>query len=445
MTRRYPQSRKQARSYALTSIASGLGAIVTVVSGIILARYLTVEDRGLVALILYWSTFVALIGSFSLHEAFVLRSSQGTPLGAGLPNTLLLAGVLWALTLSLSSLTVLSLPDQFAGLDARWVMAFLGAFLFIRSLNMALVAVDQSLMNFDRLAFEQLLLPAFYTVLLMVAWLCGLLSVPVVLAVFLISRTPLVVVRAVRYRKMFIGRVTLTELRANIGIALKFHGVALLRTLAGQADKAIISLQWSLASIANFAVAFSAAGAAYSLVGQALGNISFPAASKVKSEEMAEYFSRSFRVTSILLMCLLMPILLLAPILIPLVFGAKYEGAVIYTQILAVSLFFEPLVNMVDAILRGRGEVRPVIEMHICTILLFAVGWLATGYDGILSLGFGLAISRLGALIYTLKNLRGELSSVRIRDCIFWRLDDAAIIIATVKELLASTKNFFQR
>lgn len=427
-----------AHSFALTALSSGVGVAATLVSGILLARLLSVEDRGLVALVIYWASFAASIGSLSLHEAFVLRASQTkTAIDERLPSALAVAAALLIATIALTSLALAIFDEQFADLEMRWLVLFIASFLFLRSLNATLVAVEQSNLRFGRLALEQMLLPLCYSALLIIAGFTGYLTVTVALAIFLISRTPLLVIRVWRYRHMMMRPVRFSEIVAIATIGARFHSTNLLRSIADQADKIVISLQWGANAVANFAVAFSAAGAAYGLVGQALGLISLPVASKVPEAEMADHFTRSFRVTSILLVAIAIPIVSLAPILIPFVFGSKYDSAVLYTQVLTLALLPVPLIGLTDAMLRGRGHTGPAMRLQVATLILFAIGWGATGYSEIVSLGLGLAGSRVGALIYTILLLRNDLARVRLVDCLRWRREDVRLILATAHGLVS--------
>ena len=427
---------KSGRDYLLVSASSAIAVIATFASGVLLARLLSVEDRGLVALIVYWAGFAAAFGNLSLADALIYRDRDGRrPLRHRLPSAMLVVLSLASIVIGIAAVGLFAFSDRFAGIPLPFAAAVIGVFVAINHVNMALVAVERASLNFARLALEQTLLPVLYSGLLILAAFTDRLTVEAALVVFLVSRAPILLVRLWRYRRDFIGAVELKEMSGLIATGARFHAVALLKTLADQADKVVVSIQWTATNIAYFAVGYSAAGAAYSLVSQALNLISLPVASKLSSDRIVDHFARSLRITTILLCAAMIPLVLVAPVIIPFIFGADYLAAVLVTQVLAIALLPSPLVAQADAVLRARGQIRAAMRLHLITLAVLVLGWAATGYDDIVELGGALAVARIFALGLTIATLRGELASLRLADCVLWRKSDFAIILGTARDV----------
>ena len=423
----------------MVGASSAFAIVATFASGILLARLLSVEDRGLVALVIYWAGFAAAFGNLSLPDAFVAREKDQAGEAAFRVPGLMAAVLLVALAAIAITLIVLAaMPDQFDGLPLEFAMVAIASFIVINHTNRALIAYERANLNFARLAVEQMLLPLLYAGALIGAALWDGLSVETVVVIFLVSRVPILIVRLWRFRRRLIGAVQPGELSGLLTGAARFHAVALARSVCDQADKVIVSLQWTAANVAYFAVGHSAVGAAYAVVSQALNVVALPIATKMSAAEVGDHFTKSLRVTMILLIAAVVPLIVVAPWLVPLIFGDKYTAAVVTTQILALALFPVPLIAQTDAVLRARDQAPAALRLHIITIAVLGVGWVVTGYDDIVSLGLCLAASRFIAWIITLLTLSGDLSDVRLRDCLIWRLSDFASIFGAIQRAVTS-------
>lgn len=420
-------------AFLLLGASSAIATVATLVSGIILAHLLSVEERGLVALLIYWSNLAAALGGLSLPDAFIFsgRTSEGA-LAERLSTMLVTISGVSLVVVGVSAAGVNLFAERFAGVPTAFAAAVIGAFILINNGNGAFISVERSRLSFARLAAERVVQPLSYSLLLVAAAVVGIMSVQTALIIFLVSRVPVMAYRIWQYRHYIAWPIDRGFAKHGLRNGVRFHAVAVVRFFNEQGDNFVVNLQWATMNIGYFAVGYSAAGAAYSLISQALGMTTLPIAAKLRDDEVADHLAQSLRITSLLMAAMMIPIVVLAPVVVPFVFGAKFGPAAEMTQILAVALLLGPLIAQVDAVLRARGLARAALRMQFIVLSIFAAGWAVFGYGDIYSLGLMLAISRSAALVATLRLARADLGGLRLRDCFLWRMSDVRTIWASV-------------
>jgi O-antigen/teichoic acid export membrane protein len=110
--------------------------------------------------------------------------------------------------------------------------------------------------------------------------------------------------------------------------------------------------------------------------------LAFPIYSRTASlEEMRRLRGRIVRVHTVILYPLLTALIVVAPELVPLVFGSEWEPAVFPTQVLAVAGMGAVAAIGVEPLLLGAGKPRPMLYYNLVLLAGYGVvvAW-ASGY-----------------------------------------------------------------
>lgn len=204
-----------------------------------------------------------------------------------------------------------------------------------------------------------------------------------------------------RWRPGF--RISLTAVRELGSFGLAILTTRTLRTALTQAPVVVIGRFLGATDLGYYNVAYRVL-AVLKLASQAAGNVSFPAFSALQDD--AARFKKAFLRVNEATVWLAVPafagMIVLAPTLIPTVFGAKWTAAVPIVQILSVAGVLEALTQFSAAAVSAAGHPFRQVLLNlirlvtISTILLIAVPgglrWVAIGYvvETFLTFPFGL-------------------------------------------------------
>lgn len=338
--------------------------------GVLAARLLGVEDRGLLAAIIYWPHFLTGMASLGLNEAIVIYTARH-----GVTRSLRSSVV--ALSLSLSIVVVapglVLLPwlmgqTRHASVPfARWYFL---AFVPASFLAMNLLAIDQGQLAFRSFNAQRTLQAIAYPGLLVVCWAGGFLSVQTA-ALSVLAGTLLVAwLRLWKARAGLAVRPHIWEARKIIDLGWRLHFVNVFTHLAVQVDKMALILFGGNATLGLYVAAQTAGGAMQSLVVQTYTTIMLPTATgHLDRTEIG----RSLRQLSLLLLLATAALIAALPWLVPLLFGEAFAGATMSAQLLAGAAFFAGLRKALTYLLRSQGINRP-----------------SAGAEAVVALGIGL-------------------------------------------------------
>jgi len=189
---RHPLVAKLAGRFQLADLATtvgtqGLTVALQAVHSIMLARMLGAEGRGEYSTVMYYSQLLVYTGLMGTLFSIARRAARATVDLLGLSR----AAVRVGLATGIGCMTVVvllalwALPAEKAYL-APWVIAAT-AVLPLEQMRLALLAVDHGAANFGRYNVNRIIAAAVFPLLLGLAWLLGLKSLSVVVALAVIS------------------------------------------------------------------------------------------------------------------------------------------------------------------------------------------------------------------------------------------------------------------
>ncbi|MBH5322434.1 lipopolysaccharide biosynthesis protein [Aurantiacibacter sediminis] len=443
--------------FALSGLSSGVALIANVIIGVLLARILGPEDRGAFAQVVFWATFLAGMSTFSLADAMIVQLSKERHAAADkdekqneadadeavagpeayIPTLMISAIVVLVIAIGGAALAISLDLLRVERVEPIHVSLFVGLFFVINHINLVLAAAERAQMHFTVISVERIILPAAYLGGIVILAISGLVSLETLMVVFLVSRVPILARRLWRYRASLLGHFKTAIAKENLSIGLGLHGSHVLRFMSENIDRLFVNTIWVLAEIGYYAVAWSAAGVGYGFITQALNLIMLPMSAAKAKADRAKHLADSMRITLILSVAFAAGIVVAAPFLIPLLYGAEFAEAIVMTQILGLALLPLPIITLLNEFLRGIGHLKDAVYGQGVTLAMVVAGWLITGYDNVIELGCGLAAARLPAIAVLLLRLRKYGYASRWSDYFVPRAEDFRIII---RELGSLTK-----
>jgi O-antigen/teichoic acid export membrane protein len=347
-----------------------------IVIGVVLARLLTPHDYGLAAMALVFSSLVLVFSDLALGAALVQRRTLSeqdrstvfwTGLGAGLTFTLIGVGLSWPLAWAFGEPDVQPL---FAALSLSFLVNSLGTTqkalltremnfrsvelrLIVGTLGGGLVGIALAARGFGPWAIigQQLALAALATALL---WL----------------------VSPWRPRLTFSG----ASLRRLGGFSGNVLGTRLFYYLHENAASLLIGRFLGAGAFGLFSVAYTIILTPFSRIAIPVGEVLFPAFSRLQDEpeRVARMWVRGIRILAALCVPATAGVVIVAPELVRVLLGERWEDAVPVLQILAWVGLLQALQSWNGGILmaldRARTLFRYTVVFFAVHVVAFAVG-----------------------------------------------------------------------
>jgi enterobacterial common antigen flippase len=379
-------------------------------TGVLSARLLAPEGRGVLAAVLFWPHLITSLALFSLPVATLFR--RGRP---DVDRAAIAATAAW-LALGLSAIGALAgclaLPFLLRGSAAGpLAQLYLLMFLPFNFLALALLALDQGDLRFFRYNLTRLLPPAVYLVGLLVLWALGAVSVAACLWASWLGTAATAVVRLHGSRHALRARPSLSEARRLLAFGARLHGAGVLAVLLATADRFVVVTFWDDRSLGLYVVALTLATAGLNLVTGAFNVLLLPRL--VQASDAAAHrriMGETLRYVSLLLSAGTAVLLLLCPWLLPLLFGDAYGGAIGLCLVLVVAYLPMALCQVIIHGLSGTGDWRPrILAQGLALGTFAALVWPLAGLLGLLGIPTALLVADSLALAYLLGFLRRRL------------------------------------
>lgn len=385
-----------------TLIANGSILGFGLISSILAARLLGVEDRGLLAAVIYWPHFIAGLTAMGLNESLVIQTSaKGTH--KNLRAT--------ALALSISLAVVVAAPSALAipyllGSDrqpyANFTQAYILLFIPLTFIAQNLLAVEQGELNFKRFNFQRVLQASCYPLLLSILYYLDLLNVRTA-AMAVLSGTAIVcVIRILQAREQLSIRPSASLAAKILNESWKIHGVNLATHLNMHLDKMILIPLVSNRQLGLYVVAFAAASVFPQVIVQTFINIMLPNAAR-NSNGLNAY--KVARITLLRLAGLLaigtLLLLHLMPWLVEAMYGSNYSDAALLSSLLLFAASGAALKKATIYLMRSRGRHSSAAKSEITTASVLLLGaFPAFLWQGVIGICILLAVAHMvGAIV----------------------------------------------
>ena len=263
-----------------TFLTNGFLTLFGLISGVLAARVLGPEDRGILAAVIYWPHFIAGIAAMGLNEGIVIHVARSMS-SKRLKATIFTLSVVLAFVIGIVSVSFLPLLLNKEQSDyILFSQLYLMVFLPFTYLAQNFLAIDQGKQQFRSFNIQRIIQGAVYPLLLAIFWLKGGLTVKVA-AIAVLSGTAIVaLIRVWNARTGLFYLMSLKEAKDILSLSLPLHAVNLVMFVSQQADRMILVLFASSLDLGLYVVAFTAASAIGSIMVQTYINIMLPTAAR---------------------------------------------------------------------------------------------------------------------------------------------------------------------
>jgi O-antigen/teichoic acid export membrane protein len=375
--------------------------MVTLGSGIILARSLGPSDRGVAAAAMLWPTLLASIGGLGIAEGVTFFSGiedKG-------PSTVLTAGLaLGAVqTVVLLLLGVLLLPLLLAGKAAALSAAFFYLLIVpLYPLTLYPISLLQGRMNLGAFNVARLSVHLAYTAFLVALWTQKAVTVRSALAASLAATaiTAMLSFWLIARRGYWVWRMDLNGLRALIAFGAKLHLGNVATIIASKLDIIVLTIFASAQALGIYVVA-TAVGTVVGLVPGAIAMVLYPRFIRLSGADRQMTLSRLLFL-GITVTFIAGPIMAIAlPRLIPFIFGTPFLSAVPVAEVLVFGYLIRGYNGMLVAMLRGAGQPLRASTGEMMGLILFALFLpVLTGRFGGVGTATALTIAAAATLVW---------------------------------------------
>ena len=394
-------------------MTNGMILLAGVVTGIVTARLLLPEGRGVLAAIQFWPQLLLGLGSFGLNQSTTYQLSQPeaqskTIISSAFWLSLVLAGCTAVVGLIALPYLLGAQRDSWMPL-ARTYLILLFPFGFT---ILVLRSVDQGRLKFWRFNLLSLSVPVIYLISLIGLWHFKAVTVNNVVLTSVLSTVVVSLVRIIADRKeLSPGAVSYNETKRLLQIGCRFHITVVLIMVASQADRIVLMAMWNNTSIGLYMVAFTVASSGLNVIANSFHTITFPNIGRLAdTESQRQYLGKYLRHAMLLLVITSIALAGLSPWLVPLLFGQAFRPAVSLTVVLLIANIPIAMRQIIVSSLRGLGESKASSISEVIALTTFiALSFLIGKRIGLLGIAVSLLVAYSLSSLYLATHLRSRL------------------------------------
>jgi O-antigen/teichoic acid export membrane protein len=386
---------------------------VNLLCGIITARSLGADGRGLLAGIIMWPQFLAYGMTMGIPIASVYwlkrrRDISSELAGAGLLLSTafgLLAALIGAIILPYSLHTY---PVAAIHLARLWILVTP-----LELLAVTLIAQAQAADAFSRYNVFRFLSPFSVLIVLAIEKALGRLTYSSAALAYLLGCTPATIWTARwawRYfRPTLRSPVAASRLLLSYGV--RAWGADLLGTVATQVDRVLVVGLLNPEMMGLYVIAQSAAGV-IAFIPTAVAPITMPRSTNLSTDDTVALTGRAARATLCLMLLASLPLLFFGNFLLRLVYGHGFAGAAVILPFLVIEAIAGGLTSVLSQAFLAAGFPGTVSMLQGCGVLtsIPLMFWLIPRL-GLKGAGCALMLSTLCRLLFVLLNFPYKLKS----------------------------------
>jgi O-antigen/teichoic acid export membrane protein len=372
MVRRPPTA--GALGLALTVAAAGVMLVLNLTTGILTARLLAPHDRGSLAAVIAWITVVSGVSALGTREGFIVgaaRNAQALPtsLRSAVPTTVGL-GLVGCLVAEAVALIIIRPGDLHTA-----VSAFLPVTVLVMTTEV-LIGIGAVAGRVWSVLAARVVMPLSYCAgLLLLAAVRPQPSVTDVLLVNLAATVVAMAFPALRVADLRrTGRFDRDVVRSALRFGLRAQGLTIANVLNARLDLLVLPLLVPLAQVGFYAVATSVSTVVVVLFGR-LGDLLLPRLA-AKAEDRRRAVAGTLAAVLLSATVLALALFLLAPVLVPRLYGAEYAAAVPYIRILLPGTVMWAMGAVAVNALQAAGRPGAASAAEICGLAITVPGLL---------------------------------------------------------------------
>lgn len=391
-----------------TSVSSLFVIVLTFVSGVLIARALGPEARGVYGGILLIVQTIATLVGLSIHDGFLVTLRRGS---THVPNrlativlTLLLCGLaaiplVVILTPWLASRTDLS--------NSALLVFFATSFILLNATSTAFSTYERAAMRFRFTNISRVVAPLLFCIALIALLASGFgpLAPEHVLYLLLATKIPMLFVWMRWHASEFEFQIDTSLVKRSVLAGINLHWAVAIAVFAANIDRFFGLSLWDAQTLGLYFVAFSAVGAGFGIFVTAIRTVLFPYLSGLSKGDRPTVIPAVIRITSVASIVVALVGLIVVPPLIPSLYGEKFSGSVPIAVALLAPIGLTPLQAVVLEAGRSLGRGRPSIEMGISSLATMTLGFALLGFETPYELAIALTVSNALSIVVGSRHL----------------------------------------
>ena len=395
------------RSRILGSFGTtGLVVLLSLVTSILLARFLAPEGRGLLLALAFWPSLIAALLNISLNESTTYHiasreGASGNAFTASLVDSALVLQCVIALAATLVCLT--ALPFIITGERAAHlstVVLYAIAFAPLTILSQHFRAVLQGQGKFHTLNILRSLQAVCYLAGLLVMVVFEVATVEHALLAMVTALSAVALTGGLLVGLSFSG-ASRSESAALLRTGVRFHRANVLLYGAAEADKFIVLVLLTNSEAGLFAVALAYSSIGAGIVTQTIHLlVSREMAMQATSKGREEVFTRMLRLAVLILATGSAAAAIVAPHLIPLLFGETFEPAVLVSLFLLIAASLKALRQIMDRAMRALHITRVgIVGEGVTLAALLALGPVFIAHYGLVGIAYATVAAQMCSFV----------------------------------------------
>lgn len=358
-----------ARALLGTLATNGLNLALSLVTGVLAAHLLLPQGRGELAELLFWSTTFAAFGMLALPTA-VARAVAG---GHGDARTGA-SGMLVAVVLSgvICAVFLVSSPWFVKPEILRSATIILCLFVPANLVGLTLLAVDHGNRNFDRYNAFRVLPSLVYLLCMLGLFASGHVSAATLAVASCMGSIAVCAFKLWDSRGALGIAPSLKQASDLVRVGAGIHAGAIASLMLQRLDQLSLIYFFDHGALGLYAVSLTASGIGTGIVSGAIMTVFLPELSRPHDPAARTRYARAaLALTTGASAVLAAGLALLAPVLVPLVFGKDFASAVVVTQALCLAQVPYAYVSMALVVLQMMGDWRSGVIVPVIGMVTF--------------------------------------------------------------------------
>jgi O-antigen/teichoic acid export membrane protein len=386
---------------------------VNLFCGILSARSLGPDGRGLLAGIIMWPQFLAYGMTIGIPIASVYWLKRRTDISSELAGAGLLLSVAFGLLAALVGVAVIPYSLHTYPVAAIHLAQLLALVTPLELLAVTLIAQAQAADSFSKYNIFRFLSPFSVLIILAIEKALGCLTYSTAAFAYLLGGTPAMIWLACWAWRYFRPTLhsTIASSRLLLSYGIRAWGVDLLGTVASQVDRVLVVGLLNPELMGLYVIAQSAA-AVLAFIPTAVAPITMPRSANLDTDDILALTGRAARATLCLMLLASLPLFFFGSFLLSLVYGSAFKGAAVVLPFLIVEAIASGLTSVLAQAFLATGFPGTVSMLQGCGLLTSVplMYWMIPRF-GLPGAGCALMLSTLCRLLLVLFNFPYKLKS----------------------------------
>lgn len=419
----------------MASLTSSLSIVlIGLMTGVIVARVLGPEGRGLLASVVTWTTLLVALFQIPISETLVLRNGQGLRQGD--------YGAALGLLLSVAAMAVVPLIwilesqlKHFEKLNMAIVISFSLIFLLSQNLWQLYRGFFQVKKRFSQIQFYAIMQPALYLIFLLPLLVISnkpTVNHAVIALTLGIGSTELIRIFVSGFP--FLEQTSISRIRSLLSASIPLYFSRMIQMLGTQGDRLLVVYLISAAEVGIFFVALTFSSVLPGLFNTAIKLLALPALTGIELNHRSHSAIRLISLSWVSGVLGFVATALLGPYLIPFLFGSEFKSAVILSVFIAGTLAFSNVrTSLLEALKSYDASASVIYAPILYSVFLLLMSYLLFPQIGVLGIVAARGLAEIITIMMLSAQVRRYAPEISIQAWIVPSLSDIFLILQALE------------